>query len=120
MSALQAIPEAGAAVVGSNKSSARKKIPSRHMYTNEQYRFIWYHREVLRMSAVKTHEAFHAYFDPEVSVSVDGLNQLVGRLRRVQPKEVISAKNKEPWAMSHMFGKKGEVGRSHPTNHLFN
>lgn len=91
---------AGTAIVdGSTVPVPEKKKLSRHMYTNEQHRFVWFHREILKFSAIKTHSIFHSYFKPDVAISVDGLNQLFGRLRRTQPKEVLSTANHEPWAV---------------------
>lgn len=51
------------------------------------------------MSAKEAHKIFYDYFSTEVAVSVDGLNQLAGRLRRIQSPEVVSAKNTEIWAL---------------------
>lgn len=84
--------------------SKKLKRLTRHMYTNEQQRFIWYHRDILKMSAKEVHKSFYDYFSTEVAVSVDGLNQLAGRLRRVQSPEVVSAKNTEIWAIPVSHG----------------
>lgn len=51
------------------------------------------------MSAKETHKKFYNYYSTNVAVSVDSLNQLAGRLRRIQSPEVVSAKNTEAWAL---------------------
>lgn len=85
------------------------KMPCRHMYTNEEHRFIWYHRKTLGMSPNKTHGKFHDYFKPAVRVSLDGLNQLVGRLGRTLPDDVVGVVNTEAWATSGPVGMNEEV-----------
>lgn len=52
------------------------------------------------MSAKVAHKIFHEHYSPEVTVSVDSLNQLAGRIRRTQPPDIILAVNKESWAIS--------------------
>lgn len=76
-----------------------KKHLTRHMYTNEQHRFVWYHRDILKMPAKETHKKFYNHYSTNVAVSVDSLNQLAGRLRRIQSPEVVLAKNTEAWAL---------------------
>lgn len=92
----------------------QKKPLTRHMYSNEQQRFVWYHRKVLKMTAKKTHQIFHEHFNPEVKVSVDGINQLAGRMRRTQPPEVVSVVHNEPWAFSVARAPSEEVSHSLP------
>ncbi|KAL0635802.1 hypothetical protein Q9L58_005235 [Maublancomyces gigas] len=70
---------------------------ARHMYTIEEQRFVWYHRDIKKMSAKMVHKNFYDYFNPEVAVSVDSLTQLAGRIRRTQPREVVSCVSGERW-----------------------
>lgn len=68
----------------------------RHMYTNEQHRFIWFYRNELKMKADQTARMYNDYFGLEQKSGP--LNQLSGRLKKTMPPEVVLHKHTEPWA----------------------
>lgn len=52
------------------------------------------------MSARTVHKNFCDHYNPEVAVSIDSLTQLAGRIRRTQPREVVSCVSGDRWAIA--------------------
>ncbi|KAH0610426.1 uncharacterized protein H6S33_011953 [Morchella sextelata] len=74
-----------------------RRIKSRHMYTKEEQRFIYFYRYILDMKPVDCHKFFNEYFGHNLGPVA--LNQLAGRMKNLQPDDVVNWKHTEDWAI---------------------